>query len=166
MDYSVAKENFIKQWGELGTKWGISKTMGQVHACLLISCRPLCMDQIMENLSISRGNACMNLKALQEWGLVTKTCKDGCRKEYFEAEKDMYSVFRQIVINRKKQELEPLVRMMEEYAEVEENCIESQEFCKVIKDIRYFSNKADSTLDRLLSTNPDWFIGSFLRMIR
>ena len=166
MEYGEAKSTFIKQWGDLGTKWGINRTMGQIHACLLISPEPLCTDQVMERLSVSRGNACMNLKALQEWGLIDKKCVDGCRKEYYSAEKDMYKVFRQIIIRRKKEELEPLVHMMETYAKVEEACPESSEFCKVMKDIRYFSAKADTTLDSILSTNPDWFIGSFLRMIR
>ena len=166
MDYGEAKSTFIKQWGDLGTKWGINRTMGQIHACLLISPKPLCTDQIMQKLAISRGNTCMNLKALQEWGLIYKECVDGCRKEYYVAEKDMFTVFRQIVIHRKKEELDPLVRLMETYGDVEENCPESSEFCKVITDIRYFSTKADTTLDSLLSANPEWFIGSFLRMIR
>ncbi len=166
MDYSEAKATFIKEWGDLGTKWGICKTMGQIHACLLISAKPLCTDEIMTRLEISRGSACMNLKALQEWGLIHKKCVDGCRKEFYQAEKDMYKVFKQIVIHRKKEELDPLVHMMETYAEVEEHCPESSEFCKVVKDIRYFTNKAETTLDSLLSTNPEWFIGSFLRMIR
>jgi DNA-binding transcriptional regulator GbsR (MarR family) len=166
MSFSHTKSAFIQRWGELATKWGINKTMGQIHALLLISTKPYCSDEIMETLNISRGNTCMNLKSLVEWGLVYKNCQDGCRKEYYVAEKDMYKVFRQIVIHRRKEELEPLLEIMEHYDGVEENCPESSEFCRVLKDIKFFSLKADATLDSLLKTNPDWFVSSFLRMIR
>ncbi len=166
MDYGEARSTFIKQWGELAIKWGSNRTMGQIHAYLLTSATPHCSDEIMNALSISRGSVCMNLKALLDWGLIYKDCNYGCRKEYFHAEKDMLKIFKQIVIHRKREELEPLIQMMEQYADVEEICPESSAFCKVVKDIRYFSSKADTTLDTLLDTNPDWFIGSFLRMIR
>ncbi len=166
MSFSKTKSAFIQRWGELATKWGINKTMGQIHALLLISAKPYCSDEIMETLNISRGNTCMNLKSLVEWGLVYKNCQDGCRKEYYVAEKDMYKVFRQIVIHRRKEELEPLLEIMEHYDGVEENCPESSEFCRVLKDIKFFSLKADATLNSLLKTNPDWFVSSFLRMIR
>ena len=106
MSFSDKKLTFIHRWGELATKWGINKTMGQIHAMLLISPRPHCSDEIMDSLQISRGNTCMNLKALVDWGLVYKHCKEGCRKEYYIAEKDMYKVFRQIVIHRRKEELD------------------------------------------------------------
>jgi DNA-binding transcriptional regulator GbsR (MarR family) len=166
MKFSEAKETFIQRWGDLGTKWGINRTMAQIHALLLVSAKPHCADDIIELLHISRGNACMNLKSLVEWGLVYKKCREGCRKEYYVAEKDMYQVFRQIIIHRRKEELEPLLLMMENYSDIEENCTESSEFCKVVRDIKYFSKKADSTLDSLLKTSPDWFVGSFLRMFR
>ncbi len=166
MSFSETKSTFIQRWGDLGTKWGINKTMGQIHALLLISAEPYCSDEIMETLNISRGNTCMNLKALVEWGLAYKECKDGCRKEYYVAEKDMYKVFRQILIHRRKEELEPLLEMMRHYDHIEENCSDSSEFCRVVKDIKFFSEKADATINSLLKTNPDWFMSSFLRMIR
>lgn len=166
MNLSEAKTNFIQQWGELGTNWGINKTKAQIHALLMISSKPMCADQIMEALEISRGNVCMNLKALLDWGLIHKMCQEGCRKEFYVAEKEMFKIFRQILLHRKKQELEPILKMMEEYSGVEENCNESKAFCSMVRDIKYFSTKADATLDRLLQTNPDWFMGSFLRMIK
>ena len=166
MKLSEAKEDFIRQWGELGTNWGINKTKAQIHALLMISSQPMCADQIMEALGISRGNVCMNLKSLLEWGLIYKGCRDDCRKEYYVAEKEMFKIFRQILLNRKKQELEPLLKMMDNYSNVEENCTESKAFCNMVRDIKYFSSKADATLDRILHTNPDWFMGSFLRMIK
>ncbi len=166
MKLDEAKRNFVQRWGDLGNHWGINKTKAQIHALLLISSKPKCADQIMEELQISRGNVCMNLKALLEWGLVYKECFDGCRKEYYVAEKEMFKIFHQILLHRKKQELEPLVKMMDDYIGIEENCEESEAFCSMVRDIKYFSTKADTTLDRLLNTNSEWFMGSFLRMIK
>lgn len=165
MDYSQARQKFIEKWGEMGAKWGICKTMAQIHALLLISPKELCSDEIMEVLQISRGNVCMNLKALVDWGLIYKTEREGSRKEYYIAEKDILSIFRQIVIHRKKEELEPILELLDECSDVEGQCTHSQEFCKVIKDIKVFSTKADATLDVLMKTNPNWFMNSFIRMI-
>ncbi len=166
MNFQEKRSNFIKKWGDISTSWGINRTMGQIHALLLTSAKPLCTDHIMQNLEISRGNACMNLKTLVEWNLIYKECMDGCRKEYYTAEKDMYKIFRQVVIHRRREELDPLLNLMAEYEHVEALCPESTEFCDVLKDIKYFSRKADATLESLLSTDPDWFVGSFLKMFR
>ena len=166
MDFGEAKNTFIERWGELGPKWGIRRSKAQIHALLLITPNEMNVDEIMEALQISRGSACMSLKSLLEWKLIHKDCQDGCRKELYTAEKDMHQVFRQIIIHRKHQELEPLVHMMDDYAYVEGHCEDSQEFCDIIKDIRLFANKADSTLDTLLNANPDWFVRSFMALVK
>jgi len=166
MDFGEAKNTFIERWGELGPKWGISKSKAQIHALLLIAPKEMNVDEIMEALQISRGSACMSLKTLLEWKLIYKDCQDGCRKEYYTAEKDMHHVFRQIIIHRKQEELEPLVNMMDDYACIEGSCASSKEFCHVMKDIRLFANKADSTLDALLKTSPDWFVRSFMALVK
>ncbi|MBX2816658.1 MAG: transcriptional regulator [Saprospiraceae bacterium] len=166
MDFAEARNTFIHRWGELGPKWGISKSKAQVHALLLISPKSLSTDEVMEILQISRGSACMSLKSLMEWELVYRECPEGCRKEHYHAEKDMYHVFRQIIIHRKRKELEPLLHMMDDYACVEESCSGSKEFCQVMSDIRFFATKADSTLDSLLKANPNWFVKSFMSMVR
>ena len=111
MELQQGKEKFIQSWGTLGTNWGINRTMAQVHALLLISPRALTAEEIMEQLKISRGNANMNIRALIDWNLVHKELKPGERKEYFSAEKDMWEVVRQIIIHRKKKELEPMLKL-------------------------------------------------------
>jgi DNA-binding transcriptional regulator GbsR (MarR family) len=165
MEYQEAKSNFIQKWGELGSKWGINKTMAQLHALLLVSPVPLCMDQLMTELSVSRGNACMNLKALTDWGLIYKKCMTGCRKEYYIAEKDIFKVFRQIVINRKKEELEPLLQVLDICSLMDDSSPEAAEFGKVINELKYFSNKADAALNALLHAPPTWVSNQFLKMI-
>ena len=97
MELTNAKEKFIQEWGTLCSNWGVNKTMGQIHAVMLVSSKDLCADEIMEQLQISRGNANMNLRALVEWRLIEKRHKPGDRKDYYEAQKDFNEVFRIIV---------------------------------------------------------------------
>ena len=80
MEYTSAKNKFINTWGSLGTLWGINKAMAQIHALLFISPEPLSMENVMEELHISRGNTSMNLRQLIEWGIVYKTSIAGERK--------------------------------------------------------------------------------------
>lgn len=166
MNIQEGKEKFIESWGKMASDWGINRTMAQVHALLLIAPDALTADQVMESLHISRGNSNMNLRALMDWGLVHKQLKSGERKEYFYAEKDMWTVVRQIIINRKKRELEPMLKVLDEIAGVQSNCPDSEHFCQVVQDIRKFSHKANQTLDSLIKAESNWFTSMFLNMVR
>jgi DNA-binding transcriptional regulator GbsR (MarR family) len=166
MELKEGKERFIQSWGALGSSWGISRTMAQIHALLLVSPEPLCAEDIMDELQISRGNANMNIRALIDWGLVYKELKPGERKEFFVAEKDMWEVVKSIITQRKKKELEPMLKVLDEISEVEGNTPEAAEFQEIIKEIKFFSNKADSTLDTLVKSDSNWFVGTFMKMIR
>ena len=166
MTIQEGRDKFIQSWGALGTSWGINRTMAQIHALLLVSLEPLCAEEIMEVLQISRGNANMNIRALMDWSLVFKELKTGERREFFVAEKDMWQVVRNIILNRKKKELEPTLRILDELSSVEGEDPETQEFVRVIKDIKLFSNKADSLLDSLTKADPNWLMSSFIKMIK
>ena len=166
MDLQEGKEKFIQSWGALGSNWGINRTMAQIHALLLVSPEALSADEIMEELQISRGNANMNIRALIDWGLVYKELKTGERKEYFVAEKDIWIVFQNIITQRKKRELEPMLKVLDEISSVEGEDVNAEEFQKIIREIKLFSNKADSTLDRLVKADSNWFVGTFMKMIR
>lgn len=165
MELEEAKQRFIQAWGTLGSNWGINRTMAQVHALLLISSEPLCADDIMELLKISRGNANMNIRALIDWGLVFKELKPGERREYFIGEKDMWNVVRQIITHRKKKELEPVLKVLEDVEQIEGNSQEKEEFLEVIKDIQLFASRADRTLDKLVQSDSNWLISTFMKMI-
>ncbi len=104
-----AQDRFIAAWGQMGSAWGISRTMAEVHALLYITGEPLCTDDVMERLEISRGNASMSLRALQDWGIITRTHKRGDRKEYFVAESDVWALFKAIARERKRRELDPVI---------------------------------------------------------
>ncbi len=166
MTIEEGKEKFIQSWGALGTSWGINRTMAQIHALLLIHETPLSADEIMEELQISRGNANMNIRALIDWGLVHKELRAGERKEYFVAEKDMWEVIRKIIAQRKKKELEPMLKILDELSEVKGTPQETENFTKVIRDIKLFSSKADSMLDALVKSDANWFVGTFMKMIK
>lgn len=166
MTFEEGKEKFIQSWGAFGSSWGVNRTMAQIHALLLISPEALCAEEIMEELQISRGNANMNIRALIDWQLVYKELKPGERKEYFVAEKDMWEVVKNIIIQRKKKELEPMLRVLDELSSVKGDDPESEAFEEVIKDIKLFSAKADSTLDSLVKADSNWFMSTFMKMIR
>ncbi|MEO1517305.1 MAG: transcriptional regulator [Bacteroidota bacterium] len=140
--------------------------MAQIHALLLMSSQALSADDIMTELNISRGNANMNIRALIDWRLVHKVLKPGERKEFFVAEKDMWEVVRNIIAERKKKELEPMIRALNELSAVEGTDEDSRAFSEVVKDIKLFSTKADSALERLIRSDSSWFVGTFLKMIK
>jgi len=109
-----AQDRFIATWGQAGSTWGISRTMAEVFALLYITAEALCTDDVMDRLQISRGNASMSLRALQDWGIVTRVHKRGDRKEYFEAEQDVWAMFKTIARERKKRELDPVTASLYE----------------------------------------------------
>ncbi len=166
MNLDEGKQKFLQSWGALGSSWGINRTMAQIHALLLISPEALSADEIMEQLQISRGNANMNIRALIDWGLVFKELKPGERKEFFVAEKDMWEVVKCIIVQRKKRELEPMLKVLDELSSVHDESKEGEVFAEVIRDIKLFSSKADSTLDTLTKADSNWFVGTFMKMIR
>ncbi len=166
MEFIEGKQKFIESWGKMASDWGINRTMAQVHALLLIAHEPLTADQVMEELSISRGNANMNIRALMDWGLVHKQLRQGERKEYFWAEKDMWTVVRQIIVNRKKKELEPMLRVLEEVSNIQGKGPQVEEFGKVVNDIKMFSHKANETLDAFTKSDSNWFTNFFIRLMK
>jgi DNA-binding transcriptional regulator GbsR (MarR family) len=112
--HQEALERFILFWGEMASSWGINRTMAQIHALLYASENPLDTDEIMERLQISRGNANMNLRSLINWNLVRKIHLSGSRKDYYTAEKDVWEITSQIVREREKREIRPVMQQLEE----------------------------------------------------
>lgn len=166
MTLEEGKERFIQAWGALGSSWGVNRTMAQIHALLLVSPVALNTDEVRAALKISTGNANMNIRALIDWGLVHKELQTGKRKDYFVAEKDMNTIIRQIVIQRKKRELEPMVKILDDVSRVENTNEEAAEFLKIVGDIKAFSNKADATLERLVRSESDWLTSVLLKLLR
>jgi DNA-binding transcriptional regulator GbsR (MarR family) len=103
------QDRFVNEWGDLVTVWGLNKTMGQIHALLYITGQPMTADEIMDRLNISRGNVSMNLRALMSWGVVHRQHRKGDRKQYFVAEEDPWRWFKNVVRERRKREVEPII---------------------------------------------------------
>ena len=108
------RERFVEQWGVMGTQWGINRTMAQIHALLMTTPEPMSTDEVMAELAISRGNGHTNLKELVNWGLVRIVTRKGDRKEYFEAELDVWEIFRRIVQERKRHEIDPALDLLQD----------------------------------------------------
>jgi DNA-binding transcriptional regulator GbsR (MarR family) len=168
MKLKEGREQFIQAWGSIGSSWGINRTMAQVHALLLISPDTLSAEDIMESLSISRGNANMNIRGLMDWGLVFKVFKPGERREFFIAEKDMWKVARQVAKERKKRELEPLIQLLDQLKEIkgDNNDQEYQTFSETVTGIRKMAKSADKTLETLIKADENWFLGPFMKLIK
>ncbi len=111
-----ARDEFVAHWGALGTQWGINRTMAQIHALLMTAPAPMSTDEVMEALSVSRGNAHTNLKELIAWGLIRSVVKKGERREYFEADKDVWNIFTTVAKERKRREIEPALGVLHQCA--------------------------------------------------
>lgn len=105
---------FIRRWGEMGATWGINRTMAEIHALLFITGKPLCTDDVMERLNISRGNASMSLRALQDWGIIRRFHRRGERREYFESLSDIWELFSIIAAERKRREMDPVLETIKQ----------------------------------------------------
>ena len=168
MELAEAKGKFIEAWGKLGSEWGINRTMAQVHALLLISPEPLTTEDIMAELSISRGNANMTLRDLIDWGLVEKQHKTGERKEYFYAEKDTWIIARQVAKERKKRELDPVIKLLNQLTEVKGDAKDPayKTFKTSVTNINKLANNVNKTLETMLKAEENWFFGSIFKILK
>jgi DNA-binding transcriptional regulator GbsR (MarR family) len=107
-------EAFVLHFGEMGSRWGINRTVGQIYAVLFVAEAPLCADDIVDRLGISRSNVSMGLKELQSWNLLRQRAMPGDRREFFGTPDDIYVIVRTLVEERKKREIDPTMTMLRE----------------------------------------------------
>ena len=168
MKLTEAKNQFIASWGAFGTHWGINRTMAQIHALLLISPESLSQDEIMDQLNISRGNVNMNIRELINWGLVERVIIPGERREFFSAEKDIWKVVRLIVKERKKRELDPMLKLLDQLEEVEGDKRDKhvKTFVDTVSGIKRFGKQADHALDMLVKAEENIFLSTMLKFFK
>lgn len=168
MQLADAKNQFVAAWGSFGSNWGINRTMAQIHAFLLVSTQPQSTEDIMQQLSVSRGNANMNIRELINWGLVERVVVPGERKEYFQAEKDIWKVARIIVRERKKRELEPMLKFIESLQQVNEGGTEAelQSFQQTMESIRKFGRQTDQAMEAMLKAEENWLVSTLLKLVK
>jgi DNA-binding transcriptional regulator GbsR (MarR family) len=111
---SPVSQKFVLHWGEMGTRWGINRTVAQVHALLYLSPTPLNADDIVEALDVARSNVSTSLKELQGWGIVKRVHVLGDKRDHFETMKDVWEMFRIVMDERKKREFDPTMRVLQE----------------------------------------------------
>jgi len=114
MKLTPVTQKFVLHWGEMGTRWGINRTVAQIHALLFLSPRPLHAEEIAETLGVARSNVSNSLRELQNWGIVKTVHVMGDRRDHFESMKDVWEMFRVILDERKKRETDPTLQMLRE----------------------------------------------------
>lgn len=119
MNLSPAIQAFVLHFGEMGSRWGINRTVGQIYALLYVSAEPLCADVIVDALGISRSNVSMGLRELQAWNLVTLRHVPGDRRDFFVAPEDVWQIFRTLAEERKKREVDPTLSVLRDLLMVE-----------------------------------------------
>ena len=114
MPLTPIEQRFILHWGEMGTRWGINRTVAQVHALLFISPKPLHAEEIANTLTVARSNVSTSLRELQGWGIVRVAHVLGDRRDHFESVKDVWEIFRIVSQERKRREIDPTLRVLQE----------------------------------------------------
>ena len=112
MQLTQRTRRFILHFGEMGSRWGVNRTVGQIYALLFLAVRPICADDIAEALAVSRSNVSMSLKELQSWRLVSLVHQVGDRREYFETPKDVWEIFRVLAEEKRKREIDPTMTLL------------------------------------------------------
>jgi DNA-binding transcriptional regulator GbsR (MarR family) len=114
MPLSPVEQKFILHWGEMGTRWGINRTVAQVHALLFLSPKPLHAEEIATTLAVARSNVSNSLRELQGWGVIRVVHMLGDRRDHFESMKDVWEMFRIVAEERKRREIDPTLRVLQE----------------------------------------------------
>jgi DNA-binding transcriptional regulator GbsR (MarR family) len=114
MKLTPVMQKYILHWGEMGTRWGVNRTVAQIHALLYLSSNPLNAEEIAQTLGVARSNVSTSLKELQSWGLVKITHELGDRRDHFQSQKELWDIFLVIIEERKKREIDPTLTMLRE----------------------------------------------------
>jgi DNA-binding transcriptional regulator GbsR (MarR family) len=156
-----AQDTFIRRWGEMGQTWGINRTMAEIHALLYIVGQPLCTDDVMERLHISRGNASLSLRGLCDWGIVRRQHRRGERREYFESLSDVWEMFSIIAAERKRREMDPVLETIKQCQHVLDESSIGKSAAK-LEEVRITRQRLAGMEDYMTVTNKIFqqFIGN------
>ena len=162
-----ARDEFVAQWGTMGSAWGVNRTMAQIHALLMTSDRALTTDEVMDDLKISRGNAHQNLRELVGWGLVRSVIRKGERKEYFESEKDVWRMFCIVARERKRREIEPALKALRACEEQTRSLRgdKAAAFNRQIRALSEFVGQTDTILDRVSRSEGSSIMPHLLKLL-
>jgi DNA-binding transcriptional regulator GbsR (MarR family) len=163
---SSARTTFVQGWGALGSSWGISKTMAMTHALLLVSEEPLSTDEVMDELGISRGNANTTLRELVGWGLIRRVVRMGERREYFEAEKDVWTIFCIVARERKRREIEPALALLQACLEQTKGVRSAKAFHAKLGELTEFVALANNVMERIAASERSKVVPAVLKWLK
>ena len=152
MKLTPMSEKFILHWGEMGTQWGVNRTVAQIHALLFIAARPMAADEICDTLGVARSNVSNSIKELQSWRLVMVVHQLGDRRDHFETNGEVWELFRVIAAERQRREIEPTERFLTEM-------MASPEFAQQDKEVQ----RRITQTHELISTLTVW-TGQMLKL--
>lgn len=148
---------FVEHWGMMARAWGINATMGELFALLFITSEAWTADALREWLRVSRGNVSMNLRELLAWGVVHKVHRQGERRELYYAEKDVWTLFRRILTERKRRELAPTLQLLDQTYKMTLADPSLKDLKERIEPLTRFFTLIDALTDRLLTLNSSEF---------
>lgn len=154
MKLTPVQKQLVLHWGEMGTRWGINRTVAQIHALLYLSPMPLAADEISETLSIARSNVSTSVRELETWGIVRPVHVLGDRREHYESLKDVGEMFRLIIEQRKRRELDPTIQLLKNCrAELEREG--NDEYSRArIQDLADFFETVTAAYDEINGLSP------------
>jgi len=162
-ELSAVQQKFILHWGEMGTRWGINRTVAQIHALLFISQRPLNAEEIASTLGVARSNVSTSLKELQSWRIVKLVHVLGDKRDHFESMKDPWEMFRIVLDERRRREIDPTLEMLEECIAEAEKDKETDEYTEErLKALRDFFRTTMAWYDQL----RQWPTQAIIRFVK
>ena len=160
---SPVQQKFILHWGEMGTRWGINRTVAQIHALLFISPKPLDAEDIVQTLGVARSNVSNSLKELQGWGIVKRMHVMGDSCDHFESLKDVWEMFRVVMDERKKREFDPTERLLREcIAEAEQDKGTDEYTEQKLRELAEFFNTTTAWYGQI----RQWPTGALTKFVR
>lgn len=155
MKLTPTTERFILHWGEMGARWGVNRTVAQIHALLYLSEQALAADEIADTLSVARSNVSNSIKELLSWRLVKVVHVMGDRRDHYETSKDVWELFRLIVDGRKQREIEPTLALLGELLASAELKREPAGTRKRIEETHQFVSTLTHWADEMLRLEPE-----------
>lgn len=155
MDLSETSRKFILHWGEMGARWGVNRTVAQIHALLYLTGRPLPADEIADTLGVARSNVSTSIRELQAWNLVKLVHVQGDRRDHFETSTDIWELSRTIVRERKEREIEPTIAMLKQLLDSPELMVDGAERVRRIHEMQVMLESLSAWSDEMLRLDTD-----------
>lgn len=154
MKLNPVSERFVLHWGEMGSRWGVNRTVSQIHALLYLNGKPMAADEIAETLAVARSNVSNSLKELQNWKLIHVVHVMGDRRDHFATSTDVWELFRIVVSERKEREFDPTINVLRECLSSDELSKEDSEVQQRIKDTLGLMESLSTWGDQMLKLEP------------